>query len=260
MKDEPQHLTKGLITKDILKLAGIRYCVLDNKKKFKFLDKLLKHSRKNNTPVACLVKKNIFYKENKKSKNYKKNNNLIERNFFIKELTDKTKNFKIISTTGYISRDLHDQSSDIQKRNNFYVVGGMGHCSMIALGYSLFSSRKVLCLDGDGSMLMHLGALFTLGQNSKNNLKYILLNNNTHESVGSQKTYLDNINLKQIISAFKFDNYYLIKNKKELKKKLNDFLKSKKRSFLEVKMSNSNRNKNLGRPKNLIGIKKNFMN
>ncbi len=68
VKDEPQHLTKGLITKDILKLAGIRYCVLDNKKKFKFLDKLLKHSRKNNTPVACLVKKNIFYKEKKKIK------------------------------------------------------------------------------------------------------------------------------------------------------------------------------------------------
>ena len=111
---------KLLITKDILKLAGIRYCVLDNKKKFKFLDKLLKYSRKNNTPVACLVKKNIFYKEKKKSKNYKKNNNLIERNFFIKELIDNAKNFKIISTTGYISRDLHDQSSDIQKRNNFY--------------------------------------------------------------------------------------------------------------------------------------------
>ena len=32
LKDEPQHLTKGLITKDLLRLAGIKYCILDNEK------------------------------------------------------------------------------------------------------------------------------------------------------------------------------------------------------------------------------------
>ena len=74
----------------------------------------------------------------------------------------------------------------------------MGHCSMIALGYSLYGNKKVICLDGDGSMLMHLGSIFTIGQNAKNNLKYILLNNNSHESVGGQETYLNSLNLKNI--------------------------------------------------------------
>ena len=106
---------------------------------------------------------------------------------------------------------------------------------------------------------MHLGALFTLGQNSKKNLKYILLNNNSHESVGGQETYLSNINLRKFTSALKFENYYLIKNKKDLKKNLKKFLNSKKISFLEVKMSNLNKNKILGRPKNFIDIKNNFM-
>ena len=259
LKDEPQHLTKGLITKDLLKLAGIKYCVLDSEKKFTLLNKLLKYSKNNNVPVACLIKKNTFVKDKKKLRINKKNNIYLERNYFIKELIKQTKNTKIISTTGYISRELFGQSSNSQKKNNFYVVGGMGHCSMIALGYSLFSNKKVLCLDGDGSMLMHLGALFTLGQNSKRNLKYILLNNNSHESVGGQETYLSNINLKKFTNSLKFDDYYLIKNKKDLKKNLSKFLNSKKRSFLEVKMSNSNKNEILGRPKNFIDIKNRFM-
>ena len=38
------------------------------------------------------------------------------------------------------------------------MVGGMGHTSMFALGFSLFSKDKVICLDGDGSFLMHMGA------------------------------------------------------------------------------------------------------
>ena len=259
LKDEPQHLTKGLITKDLLRLAGIKYCILDNEKKFGLLNRLLKYSKKKNVPVACLIKKNTFVKDKKKLEINKKNNTYLERNYFINELIKQTKNTKIISTTGYISRELFGQSSNRQKKNNFYVVGGMGHCSMIALGYSLFSNKKVICLDGDGSMLMHLGALFTLGQNSKKNLKYILLNNNSHESVGGQETYLSNINLRKFTSALKFENYYLIKNKNDLKKNLNKFLNSKKISFLEVKMSNLNKNKILGRPKNFIDIKNNFM-
>ena len=259
-KDEPQHLTKGLITKNLLKLLGIKFCVLKNKNDFKDLSNLIDYSKKNKTPIACLVKKNTFNKNKKIHKLKKEKINCVKRDHFIRELLGSIKkNTKIISTTGYISRELFRKSSEIQKKNNFYVVGGMGHCSMIALGYSLFTNKKVLCLDGDGSMLMHFGSLFTIGQYSKKNFKYILLNNNSHESVGGQETYLQNINLKKIVKELKFDNYYLIRNSKELKSKLKFFLNSKKRSFLEVKMSKFNENHLLGRPKNFIEIKNNFM-
>ena len=188
-KDEPQHLTKGLITKDLLKLSGIKYCILENEKDFKKLSKLIIYSKIKKAPVACLIKKNTFLKNKKLVKKKQGKDNSIKRGYFIKELLSKiTRKTKIISTTGYISRELFRLSSERQKKNNFYVVGGMGHCSMIALGYSLFTNKEVLCLDGDGSMLMHLGSLFTIGQNSRNNFKYILLNNNSHESVGGQET------------------------------------------------------------------------
>lgn len=39
-------------------------------------------------------------------------------------------------------------------------VGSMGHASSIALGIATAKkSRQVFCLDGDGAMLMHMGAL-----------------------------------------------------------------------------------------------------
>ena len=39
------------------------------------------------------------------------------------------------------------------------MVGGMGHTAMTALSMSKFSRNKIICLDGDGSFIMHMGAL-----------------------------------------------------------------------------------------------------
>ena len=44
------------------------------------------------------------------------------------------------------------------------MVGGMGHTSSVALGHSLFNRNKTICIDGDGSFLMHLGAIKTIAE------------------------------------------------------------------------------------------------
>ena len=44
------------------------------------------------------------------------------------------------------------------------MVGGMGHASSVSLGYVLNEKKiKVFCLDGDGSLLMRMGSLATIG-------------------------------------------------------------------------------------------------
>ena len=43
------------------------------------------------------------------------------------------------------------------------MVGGMGHSSTVAAGYGINSKSQIICLDGDGSVLMHLGTLRTIG-------------------------------------------------------------------------------------------------
>ena len=81
---------------------------------------------------------------------------------------------------------------------DFYMVGGMGHSSMVSLGYSLKSKNQIICLDGDGALLMHMGSLRTIGFFGNTNFKHILLNNNSHESVGGQTTNASKINFNNL--------------------------------------------------------------
>ena len=130
-----------------------------------------------------------------------KNISLILRSDFIKDFLNLIpKNCKIISTTGYTSRELMEIRQKTKSINgkDFYMVGGMGHASLVALSTSLHSKSKVICLDGDGSLLMHLGPMFSCGFNKNLNIKHILINNNSHESVGGQITGANKINLIQV--------------------------------------------------------------
>ena len=138
------------------------------------------------------------------------------------------------------------------------MVGGMGHASSVALGYSLLTSKKTICIDGDGSFLMHLGSIKTVGTFANKNFKYILLNNNTHDSVGGQSTYAKDINFEKLSKSLGFKKFYSIKDNQNLKKNLKKFLSGNSLNFLEVKVTNS-KIKNLPRPKNLIYIKNQFM-
>ena len=60
-----------MITKKLLKLSGIKYCELNSEKNFNQLSKLISYSKKNNSPVACLIKK-ILFSSIKKITNLKK--------------------------------------------------------------------------------------------------------------------------------------------------------------------------------------------
>ena len=42
------------------------------------------------------------------------------------------------------------------------MVGGMGHTSSVALGYSLSSKKTTICIDGDGSLQINLQELHTI--------------------------------------------------------------------------------------------------
>ena len=55
--DEPQHMIKGKITRNLLKLLNIKFMILNNKKDLKKLEKLILFSSQNKVPVACLIKK-----------------------------------------------------------------------------------------------------------------------------------------------------------------------------------------------------------
>jgi len=63
----------------------------------------------------------------------------------------------------------------------------MGHTADLALGIALAQpSRRVICLNGDGSMLMSLGALVTIAGSGAKNLILFVLENGTYEITGNQ--------------------------------------------------------------------------
>lgn len=65
-------------------------------------------------------------------------------------------------------------------------LGQMGDVVGLALGLALaVSHRKVVCLDGDGSVLLELGQLVALGQEAPDNLVVFVVDNAAYESIGS---------------------------------------------------------------------------
>lgn len=257
--DEPQHKAKGKITLKLLKLLNIDYCIIRSDKDLIKLTKIIKKSNKKKSIVACLIEKDILQIRNKKKN--KNVNKFILRSEFIKEfLSLIPKNSRIISTTGYTSRELMDlrKSFNNEKGKDFYMVGGMGHSSSVALGYSLNSKKQIFCLDGDGSVLMHLGALRTAGYLKNKNFKHIILNNNSHESVGGQVTNAAGIDFKKFSHSIGYKMYFEIRNLKEIRGQIKKFINSKGPILLEVRIRNGSL-KNLSRPKDLIKIKEKFM-
>ncbi len=259
-KDEPQHNVKGKITQQILKLLNIDYTILRSNKDLKKFDKQIKKAQKNKSIVACLIENGTLEKKSKTSK--KKDFYKLNKEFFLKTLLENlpTKS-KIIASTGYNSRELLYLRNihKIKKTKDFYMVGGMGHTSSVALGYSLSTKNKTICIDGDGSFLMHLGSIKSIATFANKNFKYILLNNNAHDSVGGQNTFSNKIKFEKFAKSLGFHKFFSIKSKKNLKRNIKNFLNNASLSFLEVKVANS-KIKKLPRPKDLIKIKNQFMN
>ena len=72
---------------------------------------------------------------------------------------------------------------------NFYTYGSMGLCSSIALGMALSTDEKVVSLDGDGSLLMNMGTIATIGRESPSNLIVIVWDNEQWAQTGYQASH-----------------------------------------------------------------------
>ena len=89
----------------------------------------------------------------------------------------------LICNLGYASRELFHAAD---RPSNFYMMGSMGLASSIGLGLALARGRRVLAVDGDGSVLMNLGGLSTIAHFGPPNLVVVILDNAVHGSTGNQ--------------------------------------------------------------------------
>jgi thiamine pyrophosphate-dependent acetolactate synthase large subunit-like protein len=90
----------------------------------------------------------------------------------------------VIGGIGYSNFDLWAAG---RRPQNFYMLGSMGLACPIAFGVALAQpQRRVIALEGDGSMLMQLGALSTIAAQQPRNLTIVLLDNGTYQITGGQ--------------------------------------------------------------------------
>jgi phosphonopyruvate decarboxylase len=156
----------------------------------------------------------------------------------------------VISTTGKASRELYDLRKKVNgcKDGDLMIVGSMGHASSISLGIALQDkNRKVYCIDGDGALIMHMGALTTIGKYSSSNFRHIILNNFSHDSVGGQESSSDVIDFSLLSKAVSYKNYFKISNKSDFPKIFPEFQSSPGPSILEIIVDKGSR-QNLSRP------------
>ncbi len=92
----------------------------------------------------------------------------------------------VVSNLGQASMDLQ-QIAD--RPLNCYTYGAMGQCSSVALGIALGRPDvRVVCLDGDGSLLMNLGSLCTIATEAPRNYALVVWDNEVHQTTGGQPT------------------------------------------------------------------------
>lgn len=95
-------------------------------------------------------------------------------------------NALLVGNIGYPSRELFSVKD---RPENFYMLGSMGLASSIGLGLALARpERRVMVLDGDGSVLMNLGTLATIAHHAPQNYQLVILDNCCYGSTGSQPT------------------------------------------------------------------------
>lgn len=96
-------------------------------------------------------------------------------------------NEPVVVSLGHPAYDLYAAGD---RDLNFYTWGSMGLTTSIALGLALARPEtRVVALDGDGSLLMNLGSLATIGACAPPNLLVVVMDNGEYATTGGQSTF-----------------------------------------------------------------------
>ena len=249
--DEPQHIKQGKIQIALLETMEIPHCTISSED-HQFEEKIkngLIVARANNRPFAILVRKETFNKYIPRLKN--KNIGSILREEALEIILSRLpSNAIIVSTTGKTSREVFEirQKNNSDHGSDFLTVGSMGHCSSIALGIAIARPNlKIICIDGDGSLIMHMGGLSTIGKIKPKNFFHILINNEVHESVGGQSTGSKNIDMQALAKSNGYKNLFFADKAESIKSQFSNLISYHGPSFLEIRVEPGSR-ENLGRP------------
>jgi phosphonopyruvate decarboxylase len=248
--DEPQHVYQGKITIPLLDDMGIQVFVIGKETTEQEVSQKMDNYREalaEGNSVAFVIQKDaLSYSE---PIVYANENHMLRENV-IQHIIAISGEDPIVSTTGKASRELFETrvANDQSHKYDFLTVGSMGHSSSIALGIALNKpNTKIWCIDGDGALLMHMGAMAVIGANAPNNLVHIVINNSAHETVGGMPTVADQIDIAAIARACGYQMIFSVADFEALDQALAEAKECETLCFIEVKAAIGSR-ESLGRP------------
>lgn len=202
-QDEPQHNSMGEISLKLLDLLSLntKVCDQDVPVSPQVLKEAMNLAKKEGSPVALLVRKSGMVLAARDASSFEpRESEVPSRRDYLEELAGLEDTF-FIATTGHIAREMYSLCTDRGSPSRLLMVtGAMGHMTSIACGLALANpSKRFIAIDGDGSFLMHMGAI--TGLNRVNNLSYVGLNNDGHGSVGGQPTAVASLDMSAAIAG-----------------------------------------------------------
>ncbi|MDR0638319.1 MAG: phosphonopyruvate decarboxylase [Spirochaetaceae bacterium] len=250
--DEPQHIKQGRVTRELLDAMEIPFVVLAKEEGAvqKQIAECYCLLARTGSVFAFLVQKDTFLPYCREETG--ENGALMSREEAVLAVItapSAAKDHVIVSTTGMASRELYElrEKHGMGHERDFLTVGSMGHASQIALGIALQKRRlKVIVLDGDGAVLMHMGALASLGAEKPENVLHIVLNNRAHDSVGGQPTIAGLVDLCGIARSCGYERVLRVETQAALQQALAGA--DNRLTFIEVAVKKGARD-DLGRPR-----------
>jgi phosphonopyruvate decarboxylase len=236
VSDEPQHEIIGRTMAKLLETMGVPYRDMPAEKDAfdVALEEALEKIEKEKKPYFFLVRKDSIdeYAPARKTTN----SFPLKRIDAIRAVTAEVpEDVCIVATTGKPSRELF---SVADRPKNFYMQGSMGHAASIGLGIAMSRpSEKVVVLDGDGAVLMHMGILSTVGHYAPANFLHVILDNESYETTGDQDTTSSTTDFCAAALAAGYKNAQDAKTEKDIREKIRLLLKSKGPSLLRIKIN-----------------------
>lgn len=260
--DEPQHVFQGEVTIKLLDDMDIASFVIGKETTEEELEQKMTEFRnllEKGKDVAFVIRKESLTDSPKVEYS---NHNTMSREDIISHIVRYSNEDPVVSTTGKASRELFEirVANNQSHKYDFLTVGSMGHSSTIALGIALnMTKQKIWCIDGDGSVLMHMGAMAVIGSNKPNNLVHIVINNGAHETVGGMPTVASDIDIVGIAKACGYPKAVSVDTFEKLDDALLTAKSKNELCLIEVKCSIGSR-ENLGRPSTTaVENKRDFM-
>jgi len=230
-KDAPEHQITGAKLEEFLKVFDLPYRIVTIKGYRNEIEEMVKKAGKTKKPTVLVLRVGVIQDYGRAEKQSDYLLAMYDAIRVIKEVMDEKVVY--VSTTGFISR----ASFNVKDSPDFYMVGSMGHAVPIGLGAALESGKKIVVLDGDGSCLMHMGAMASVGSERSKNLVHIVLDNRTYASTGNQPSLSSSVDFSKIAEGFYYKNIFTAETEGELRGAAEKALNENGPTFIHMKIN-----------------------